>query len=350
MLEISPAEVAVITDRFLDAGGNYIETAAEYGDGESEKKFGQIVSKRRSDCVLATKCHFRERAEADQCLGRSLKNLQTDYVDVLFMHHVQSLDELDRVLSPRDGAIKSAESARATGKTRFTGISNHGHPEVLMEALERYPFDVIMTNFNYYDRFNFSLIENELLPMALDRGCGIVGMKALGDGFLWRSTANAFRYAWSLPIHTMAAGMNTLEYLEMDLALAEHFKPMTDQEKEQWFLEAPELNTYVCRQCDECLPCPEDVDIPGIFALEGLFDRQMWDGVIRNPAENWLRNSLRFWFENENRAKSSYAGLTVQADACTDCGDCDPRCPYHLPIVDKLRRTHHKLTSKEAVN
>jgi len=349
MLEISAAEVAAITNKYLDAGGNYIETAAEYGDGESERKFGPVISKRRSDCVLATKCHVRESAEATRYFGRSLKNLQTDDVDILFMHHVQSMDELDRILSPSDGAIKSAEAACAAGKTRFIGISNHGHPEVLVEALERYPFDVIMTNFNYYDRFNFSLIEDKLVPMALDRGCGIVGMKALGDGFLWRSTANAFRYAWSLPIHTMAAGMNTLEYLEMDLALAENFKPMTDQEKEQWVLKAPELNTYVCRQCDKCLPCPEDVDIPGIFALEGLFDRQMWDGVIRNPADGWLRNSLRFWFGNQNRAKSSYGGLTVQADACTACGDCDPRCPYDLSIVDKLRRAHQKLTSEDAL-
>jgi len=185
--------------------------------------------------------------------------------------------------------------------------------------------------------------------MALDRGCGIVGMKALGDGYLWRSAKEAFCYAWSLPIHTMAAGMNTMEYLEMDLALADNFEPLTDEVRDQWFFEAPELSNYVCRQCDECLPCPENIDIPAVFAVEGIFDRQMGDGVIRNPEDYWLRNSLRFWFENEDRARVSYGNLTVKAEACTDCGDCEPRCPYQLPIMDKLRRTHQKLTSSETV-
>jgi predicted aldo/keto reductase-like oxidoreductase len=347
MLEVGAAEVASITHAFLDAGGNYIESAAEYGDGESERKFGQVISTRRAECVLTTKCHARESAATVDYIERSLRNLRTDHVDILFMHHVQSREELDQILSPINGAIKAAEAARCAGKVRFVGISNHGHPEILMEALQRYPFDVIMTNFSYYDRFNFPLIEDELLPMALNRGCGIVGMKALGDGYLWRSAEKAFRYAWSLPIHTMAAGMNTLGYLEMDLAYAEQFEPMMEEEKEQWFLEAPELTTYVCRQCDQCLPCPENVNIPGIFTLEGIFDRQMGDGVIRNPEDYWLRNSLRFWFENEERARSLFQKLTVKTDACTACGDCEPRCPYHLPIVDKLRRTHLKLTSAE---
>lgn len=348
MLEVNAAEVASITHGFLDAGGNYIESAAEYGDGESERKFGQVISARRSECVLATKCHVRESDKAVGCIDRSLRNLRTDHVDILFMHHVQSREELDQILSPVDGAIKAAEAARSAGKVRFVGISNHGHPEILMEALERYPFEVVMTNFNYYDRFNFPLIEDSLLPMALERDCGIVGMKAVGDGYLWRSAKEAFDYAWSLPIHSMAAGMNTKAYLEMDLELAEAFEPMTDEEKSQWFSEAPELNTYVCRQCDKCLPCPENVDIPGVFALEGIYDRQMEDGVIRNPENYWLRNSLRFWFENQDRAKASYENLTVKAEACTACGDCEPRCPYQLPIVDKLRRTHHKLTSTKA--
>jgi predicted aldo/keto reductase-like oxidoreductase len=348
LLEISAADAQAILNRYLDAGGNYIETAAQYGDGESERKVGPVMAARRDECVLATKCHARDQAGAARLLERSLGNLQTDHVDILFMHHIQRQAELDRILAP-DGALRVAEAARDAGKVRFIGISNHGHPEIMMEALKRYPFDVIMTNFNYYDRFNFPLIEEELLPLALEENVGIVGMKAVGDGFLWRSAEQGFRYAWTLPIHVMVAGMNTLAMLEQDLAYAEAFTPMSEEEKEQWFFESPELGTYVCRLCDKCLPCPEGIDIPRIFELEGWYDRQMWDGIVRDPGDYALRNSVRFWFDNQERALAAYAALPVKTDACTDCGECEPRCPYHLPITDKLRHVHYKLTEAKTL-
>ena len=169
-------------------------------------------------------------------------------------------------------------------------------------------------------------------------------MKAVADGFLWRSAEVAFRYAWSLPIDTMVAGMNTMELLEQDLALAERFAPLSDEERERLIVEAPELGTYVCRLCGKCLPCPEGVDIPRIFTLEGWYDRQMWDGVVRDPGDYALRNTLRFWFMNEERARAAYADEGIKASACTDCGECEPRCPYHLAIVAKQRHAHYKLT------
>jgi predicted aldo/keto reductase-like oxidoreductase len=346
LLEISTADAQAILNRYLDAGGNYVETAPEYGHGESERKIGLAMAGRRSECVLATKCHVRDRDTASRLIDQSLAHLRTDQVDILFMHHVQTMAELDRILAD-DGALQAAEAAREAGKTRFIGITNHGSPEVLIEALKRYPFDAVMTSTNYYDRFNFPLIEKELLPLALKEDVGIVGMKVVADGFLWRSAEQAFRYAWTLPIDVMVAGMNTLDLLEQDLAYAAAFKPMPEEEQERWFVKAPELGTYVCRQCDKCLPCPEGVNIPRIFELEGWYDRQMWDGIVRDPADYALRERLRFWFQNEDRARDAYAALPVKADACTDCGDCEPRCPYHLSIVDKLCHAHYKLTGGE---
>ncbi len=348
LLEISAAEAQAILNHYLDAGGNYVETAPEYGHGESERKVGLVMAKRRHECVLATKCHARDRGTAARLIDRSLSNLQTDHVDILFMHHVQRQDELEQILG-QDGALRAAEAAREAGAVRFIGISNHGHPELMIEALKRYPFDVIMTNFNYLDRFNFPLIEGELLPLAAEKKVGIVGMKAVGDGFLWRSAEQAFRFAWTLPIHVMVAGMNTMAMLGQDLAYAESFRPMSEEEKERWFFEAPELGTYVCRMCDKCLPCPEGIDIPRVFELEGWYDRQMRDGIVRDPGDYLMRTTLSAWFQNEERARAAYAELPVKADACTDCGECEPRCPYHVPIVDKLRHVHYKLTGAETL-
>ena len=348
LLEIRFADAQAILHRYLDAGGNYLETAADYGDGDSERKIGAIAAARRSEYILATKCHARAKADAVKSIARSLTNLQTDHVDILFMHHVQTPAELDRILAA-DGALRAAEEARAAGQVRFIGITNHGQPETLIQALERYPFDVVMTNVNYYDRFNFPLIEAQLLPLAQARGVGIVGMKVVADGLLWRSAAQAFRYAWSLPIHVMPAGMNTLAMLAQDLAHVEQFTPMSDAEREQWFAAAPELGNYVCRQCQKCLPCPEGIDLPRIFELEGWYDRQMWDGVVREPGDYLMRQILRFWFQNQERARAAYAALPVKADACTACGQCEPRCPYHLAISAKLSLAHHKLTVERRI-
>jgi predicted aldo/keto reductase-like oxidoreductase len=344
VLELNPTDAHTLLHRYLDAGGTYIETAAEYGDENSEQKIGPVMAERREECILATKCHVRGQQEATEVIARSLHNLQTDHVDILFMHHVQTIDELHQILAP-DGALRSAEEARQKGYARFIGISNHGHPQVLVQALKEYPFDVIMTNFNYFDRFNFPGIEEELLPLAQEREVGIVGMKAVADGFLWRSAEIAFRYAWSLPIHVMAAGMNTIDLLEKDFALAETFTPLSTAERDQLFTEAQELGNYICRQCDQCLPCPEGIDIPGIFKVEGWYDRQMWDGIVRDPGDYLMRQILRHWFQNQERAKKAYAAFATSGDACTACGQCEPRCPYDLKIIEKLHNVHYKLTA-----
>ncbi len=348
LLEIKDADAKAIIHRYLNVGGNYVETAAEYGDGESEQKIGSVMAERRDECILASKCHIRERSEASSFIARSLKNLQTDHVDILFMHHVQTQDELKRILAP-DGALRAAEEARKAGQVGFIGISTHGHPQIMIQALEKYPFDVVMTNFNYLDHFNFPLIEEELLSLAKEGDVGIVGMKAVADGFLWRSAELAFRYAWSLPIHVIPAGMNTLAMLEQDVTYARNFTPLSNIERERLFTEAPELGNYVCRQCNKCLPCPEHIDIPNIFKFEGWYDRQMWDGIVRDPGDYALRERLRFWFENEERARAAYVALSNKADACVECGECEPRCPYKLPIIDKLRNTHNKLSAKRKI-
>ena len=104
LVELGFEQAQAIINRYLDAGGNYIETAAQYGEGESERKVGLVMAERRDECILATKCHLRERDEAAALFASSLDRLQTDHVDVLFMHHVQTPDELERILAP-DGAL-----------------------------------------------------------------------------------------------------------------------------------------------------------------------------------------------------------------------------------------------------
>ncbi len=348
LLEISDRDAVRILNAFLDRGGNFIETAAQYGDGESERKVGLVMSERRDECFLTTKTHHRDRRGAAASLDESLKRLRTDYVDLFLFHHVQTDEELDQILGP-DGAMEAFLDARRQGKIRFIGISGHGVPDVLTRAVEHCELDVLMTGFNFFDRFNFPRTEKELLPRAKKKGMGVICMKALADGLLWEYPEESFRYVLSLPIDVIAAGFNTMEMLASDLEIVNRCTPMSDEEQQRLFTQNPVLGNYICRLCGKCLPCPEEINIPEVFLCEGWYDRQLRDRKIRAMPYFALRDRLRFWFENRERARSAYERLKKKADACTACGECIPRCPYGIDIIAKLDHAHYKLT-REAVS
>lgn len=345
LLEIPVSEASRLLNRYLDAGGNYVETAASYGDGESERKIGQAISGRRGEFVLVTKTGERTAQGCMDSLERSLKHLKTDHVDVLLMHAVGTQKDLQAILAP-GGALEAAQRAVKDGKTRFVGITMHGQPDVLIGALNAYPFDAVMTGINYYDHFNFPETQDVLVPLAHQKKMAMILMKPLADGLLWKSAPAAFRYAFSQPVSVVVTGVNDRQMLENDLRYAEEYKPMTPEEMESLYRDAAELGNYVCRQCGKCLPCPQGIDIPTVFKLEGYFDRQMADGTASNTAEYALRDRLRFWFGNRDMATKRYEELRVKADSCTDCGACTPRCPYGLDITRKLRIADYKLSGK----
>lgn len=346
LLEIPFTEADFLLNKYLDEGGNYIETAAGYGDGESENKIGKAVAKRRNEYILATKSGERKKDGFISSLNRSLTYLNTESVDVIFMHAVGTMEELNTILSP-GGAMEGFIEAKQQGKARFVGISMHGQPDVLIQALKQYPFDAVMTTINYYDKFNFPEIEDVLVPMANDKETALVLMKPVADGLLWKSAPQGFKYAFSQPVSVVVSGINTRDMLEKDLKYANEFSPITSEEKEHIYRNAPELGNYVCRQCDKCLPCPEGIPIPEIFKAEGYFDRQMFTGTMINVEEYSLRERLRFWFGNSKLGTDKYADINIKAEKCTKCGICIPKCPYGIDIIKKLEIADYKLTGKK---
>lgn len=346
LVEIPYSEAEFLLNSYLDAGGNYIETAASYGNGKSEIKIGKAVSHRRDDFILTTKCKKRTKEEFAESLNRSLAHLQTDHVDIIFMHAVESIEELYTILGP-GGAMEGFVQAKREGKARFVGISMHGQPDVLIRAMTAYPFDIMMTNMNYYDRFNFPETEEVLVPLAHKQGTAVLLMKPLADGLLWRSPKEAFQYAFSRPVSTVVTGMNTREMLTFDLDVANAYSREALPADKQWYARMPELGTYVCRQCGRCVPCPKGIPIQEIFKYEGYFDRQLANGVWIDTADYALRERLRFWFNNKQLAIDRYTRLPVKADRCTSCGACAGKCPYGIDIVRKLSIADYKLAGKE---
>jgi len=347
LLEIGTGQANQILNQYLDEGGNYIETSASYGNGESERKIGRTVDNRRREFLLGTKVDERDRKGAMRTLEKSLHNLWTDSVDIWFMHAVQTEADAEQLLGP-DGALEAAEQAKRQGKIRFVGISGHGQPFGLLKALQEVSFDVLMVPVNYYDRFNFPDVHTRLIPLAEKAGTAVMGMKALADGYLWRSADSAFRYAWTQPVSTVVAGCNTPEMLNNDVKLARSFSPMSEQELVDLFANAAEYRSYVCRQCDSC-PAGDKLNLKRIFELEGWYDRQMWDGKVHTPEDYALRMRLGPWFGQQGAAQKAYAAEKLLPFPQADFGHLKNRCPYIQDLEKKLRMAHKKLISSWAL-
>ncbi len=343
LVELSQRDAVSIINHYLDRGGNYLEAAEGYGNGNSEKKVGQVLKARRKDCLVASKSMERKKKDILLSLEGSLRRLHTDYLDIYFIHCLNRYEEIEEISAP-SGALEGLEKAREQGKIKYIAFSNHATPEVAVRLLQNYHFDACMIPLNYYDRFNFPGWEKAVIPEAQKSNTGVIAMKPFADGLLWRNWQAALRYTLSLPVTCVVAGTNTLSYLDGDINYLQHCIPMNDEDREELYRNAPELGTYVCRQCGDCLPCPEGIDIPACFLLEGEWDRQMKDGSIRDPGEYALRDRLRFWFGNQDYPQEAYKRLAVNASACTECGVCLHRCTYNLPIIEKLKLVHEKLT------
>jgi uncharacterized protein len=346
LVEIDAAQAARLLGAYLDAGGNYLETAASYGDGISETKIGRAVSHRRGEFFLATKSTQRTREGFAAELDQSLRNLRTDHVDVVFIHALQRREEADQVLAP-SGALEAAEAAKKSGKARFIALSFHGRPDAGLYALQRFAFDVLMTGFNYYDRFNYPATEEALLPACREKDVGVLAMKSLADGYLFRSPEPALRYALSLPVTAVVAGINSPQMLEADLRIISTFSPMTEREKQELFRTAPELGDYVCRLCGKCRV--DGFDPQSVFLLEGVYDRQMDDMRVSDAALYALRERLRAWFQQQDLAREEYAALRPKVDPSRDYSALSRLCPYGIDIDRKLKIAHAKLSRERYI-
>jgi aryl-alcohol dehydrogenase-like predicted oxidoreductase len=132
----------------LDAGVDHFDTAADYGD--SELHYGRWMSQIRDRVFLSTKTGDREKDAARRSIERSLERLRVDNVDLIQLHAVGDLGDLDRATGP-GGALEAAIQAREEGLVGAIGITGHGHeaPATHLEALRRFPFETVLTPWNY---------------------------------------------------------------------------------------------------------------------------------------------------------------------------------------------------------
>ncbi len=208
---------------------------------------------RRSEVWLSSKTHYRSYDGSMRLLEESLKNLQTDHLDLWQLHNVQRQDQINQIFA-KDGAIKAMEKAKSEGIVRHLGITGHFEPLVLMNAIKNYPFDSILMAINAAD-VHYLSFKNYLLPEAQKRGIAIIGMKVATRGRMistWTpppmneqparlatqkpgtiTIKEALAYNMSLPVSTTIIGIDNIAQIEEDVNIASEFSPLSLSEMEE---------------------------------------------------------------------------------------------------------------------
>ena len=232
-----------IINRAIDLGINYIDTAAVYGRtsdtvskenaaGQSERNMGQVMKYRRKEVFLATKTNDRTYDGSMRLLEKSLKNLQTDHIDLWQIHNLRTAEigNIDKFFAT-DGVIKAMEKARDQKIVKFLGITGHESPAILKAMAERYPFDNVLVAINAADKHFDPFIE-KFLPVANAQNMGIVGMKIPARDRIFShggiiTIKEAMDYVMSLPVSTIIIGLDDVAQLEENIAIAKSFKPLS---------------------------------------------------------------------------------------------------------------------------
>lgn len=332
MRAIPYQEAAHLLTYALDHGITYFDTAPGYGD--SEVKLGSLAP-RRDEYVLATKIDPPfTRAAAEQSITRSLQRLQTDHVELLQLHGIGDHETLHAAMRP-DGAVPAMQAAQAAGRVQHLGITSHD-PAFLCTVIDEGLFDVVLTPFNvlYQDA------AHQLFRHARDQDIGVVIMKPFASGALTtpipatqhlfhdtpprvRATA-ALRFILPHDIATIIPGTTSIPELQIDLAAVDPGHPLTAHERQEFTAFSEQIGRYYCRAglgtaCAECVPCPVGIPLPRLF---GRYHRAY---LRTDPLQ-------QYW----HMYCQAFAAASDVIARCTQCGDCDARCQYRLPVSAML--------------
>ena len=336
--------------RFLDLGGNLIDTARAYG--ESEKLVGRAIKGRRDQVYLSTKNHAVGSNEYTpdlwkRYLEESLTALDVDRID--FYHvHVLTWEQCSGVFPEPGGALELCQQAREEGIIDHICFSSHDTPESIVKLIDSGLFDGMVVQYNLLDRLQrfgsrTAGAGNEpAIARAHEQGMGVLIMGTVAGGRLAMAPSEqlkemmpgttttvpdlAIRYVLANPgVSAALSGMNTIEMVEENCASASHERPLTEAEYEQIrdIVERNEkLAELYCTGCNYCQPCPEEINIPRIFEA---------------------MNYHRIWGMTEH-ARGMYGKLEPNAEACVECGECEEKCPQNILIIEQLKESHAALS------
>lgn len=291
----------------IDQGINFIDTARGYS--VSEEFIGKAIEDSRDQLILATKSPARDYEGMKKALEESFKNLKTDYIDLYQFHFVRYKKDLEKIMS-ENGAYKALAEAKASGKIGHIGITGHS-ADLMLEAINLEKFETI--------QFPFNIIEDqgtELFNRAKELNMGTIVMKPIAGGAITEGELSLKYILNKIFIDSAIPGMDTKEIIDKNVAIGNNLTALSIDEFNKIDSISQKLGENFCRRCGYCLPCPQGIDIPTQFIFEAYLNK----------------------YQIPQWANDRYASLSVDAGDCIQCGQCEDKCPYNLPIIEMLKK------------
>jgi len=319
MITSDPSVIA----RAADMGINYFDTARGYSQGNNERMVAAALGARRKQVVISTKSHAPNAAELQKHLETSLKELNTDYIDIWFLHGKNSVDEIP------DEMIEVQQLAKKQGKARFTGVSTHnGQQQILPWMARKGAFDVVLTAYN----FTMDPGMDEAIAAAAKAGMGVVAMKVMAGGLrrqrpgdpmykkLTQDGALLAALKWVIHkpnIATTIPSMTDMDQLDENLKAMGNPFSTGDEKLLSAHLDA--IRPLYCRMCGKCDGmCQKGLPVADVLRFLTYADGY---GQFALGRERFMELSAEH-----------------KAERCGDCAECTVKCPYGVEVASRMAR------------